>query len=40
MPTMITKAETPITMPAIVPGGVGGGGVGSAIKSMIAITRM
>ena len=29
---MITKAETPIVMPTIVPGEVGGGGVGSGIK--------
>lgn len=29
---MTTAAVTPIAMPAIVPGGVGGGSVGSVIK--------
>ena len=34
---MTTKTIAPIVMPAIVPGGVGGGGVGSVIKQMILI---
>ena len=34
---MTTAAVTPIAMPTIVPGGVGGGSVGSVIDKMMHI---